>query len=197
MKNPSEIYTYEWMQSQFPGREEYRFLANALDEYLNPEHKQMSIVDLGCGAGLMLECFRQLGHSIFGVDGSQAALDLSPVGGYIAKLDLTKHIYGFEPADLVVCTEVAEHLEAEHADILVDNICDMAKKTIYFTAASPGQGGHDHVNEQHMHYWIEKFERHDFHPDWPASYLLREVIRPAMIKMPWYANTSMIFRRAA
>ena len=33
----------------------------------------------------------------------------------------------------------------------------LAKRHIVITAAPPGQGGTDHVNEQPPQYWIEKF----------------------------------------
>ena len=50
--------------------------------------------------------------------------------------------------DLVICTEVAEHLLAEHADTLIENIDRAAAEWVFFTAAALGQRGFGHVNEQ-------------------------------------------------
>ena len=57
---------------------------------------------------------------------------------------------------------MAEHLPARSADIFLDNLSWHAKKIIFFTAAEPGQGGIDHVNEQPNDYWIEKFNVRGF-----------------------------------
>jgi hypothetical protein len=48
----------------------------------------------------------------------------------------------------VICTEVAEHLLAEHADALIENIDRAAAEWVFFTAATLGQRGFGHVNEQ-------------------------------------------------
>jgi hypothetical protein len=61
------------------------------------------------------------------------------------------------PYDVVVCCEVAEHLEAEHAPQLVRTLTQ-AGRVVFLTAAEPdpriGPGLH-HVNEQPNAYWIE------------------------------------------
>ena len=66
------------------------------------------------------------------------------------------------PFDLAICFEVAEHLEEHWADRLVDTLSDCAP-IIVFSAATPGQGGSYHHNEQPHSYWLDKFkERHGY-----------------------------------
>jgi hypothetical protein len=65
--------------------------------------------------------------------------------------------------DLGMCLEVAEHIEEEHADQLVESICKMSQMVL-FSAALPGQGGVNHLNEQFQSYWAEKFAKHGLYP---------------------------------
>jgi hypothetical protein len=53
-------------------------------------------------------------------------------------------------ADLVLSIEVAEHLPGAWADRYVNFLYEIAKRAIVITAAIPGQGGTDHVNEHHL-----------------------------------------------
>ena len=58
---------------------------------------------------------------------------------------------------MVISLEVAEHIPEKFADHFVRTLITMAKKAVVITAAPPGQGGTDHVNEQPYEYWIDRF----------------------------------------
>jgi hypothetical protein len=62
------------------------------------------------------------------------------------------------PTDVAYCLEVAEHVPPELGDRLVAYLASFP--TVLFSAAHPGQGGEDHINEQPKAYWIERFARH-------------------------------------
>jgi hypothetical protein len=82
------------------------------------------------------------GVSVLGLDYSTAARDLVIGKGLpFETFDLTvaKQLPG-SPWDLAVCCEVAEHLEARHADVFVQNLAT-ASDTIFLTAAEVGQVG--------------------------------------------------------
>ncbi len=49
--------------------------------------------------------------------------------------------------------------------------CARHSNTIFWSAARPGQGGFNHVNEQEPEYWIEKFARHGYKHRLLAAYL--------------------------
>jgi hypothetical protein len=95
--------------------------------------------------------------------------------------------------ELVICTEVAEHLEEEFAEIVVDNICENAKRYIFFTAARPGQGGHYHVNEQPHSYWMEKFSRRGVELDQDLTTQCRSQLSQAINSVRWFVDNAMIF----
>ena len=85
------------------------------------------------------------------------------------KVDLTKKLDLDQMYDIVLCLEVAEHIDNKFSDTFVDNITRHGE-TIIFSAAIPGQGGFRHVNEQFQSYWIKKFE--------DRGYMFLDVLRP-------------------
>jgi hypothetical protein len=57
--------------------------------------------------------------------------------------------------------EVAEHLPESSAGFLLDSLCKHSD-IIVFSAAIPGQGGQNHVNEQPFTYWQSMFAERGF-----------------------------------
>ena len=155
-----------------------------------------SIVDIGCGTGSLLSMFKAKGvNEVLGVDGHWVAEDQLR----IAKHEFMRHEFmrhDFEAAALklpkryclAISTEVAEHLSSEHADAFVQALVD-ASDIILFSAAVPGQGGTNHVNEQWPSYWIEKFAAH--------GYMMFDCIRPALWSFSgnewWYKQNLFLF----
>lgn len=121
-----------------------------------------SAIDVGCGPGMLVRRLRERDVQAWGFDGSVHAIEKAheDVRRYIWQADIAK-FEALTPRtqDIAICTEVAEHIPAEKADRLVELLCSLGRFAVVFTAAPPGQGGHDHINEQPMHYWIEKFGR--------------------------------------
>jgi hypothetical protein len=95
--------------------------------------------------------------------------------------------------DVVISTEVAEHLPERVADAFVDALASQGD-VIVFTAATPGQGGLDHVNEQPHSYWIAKFATRGLAFDEATSLRWRAAWRNRTAT--WYADNLMLFRRA-
>jgi SAM-dependent methyltransferase len=65
--------------------------------------------------------------------------------------------------DLAICVEVGEHLPVESSDQLIDTLCRLSD-TVLFSAAIPGQGGIQHINEQWQSWWAEKFAKRGYYP---------------------------------
>ena len=115
------------------------------------------VVDVGCGSGSILEALREQKISGVGLEYAEAALDLCRGKSIeVRKFDIESGEKIPLRADLVLSTEVAEHLPERCADAYVDLLAEIAD-TVLMTAAVPGQGGADHVNEQPNDYWIKKF----------------------------------------
>jgi SAM-dependent methyltransferase len=124
-----------------------------------------SVVDFGCGLGTWLKAFKDNGiKEIFGIDGEWCNKNL--LLKYIDEnefkcVDLETPIQLNKVYDLVISLEVGEHLLEQSADIFIQSLVN-AGKIILFSAAIPGQGGINHVNEQWPLYWVKKFQHHGF-----------------------------------
>lgn len=150
-----------------------------------------SVVDFGCGIGGWLVAAKRLGASkVLGIEGDWIRTTqtlLSP--DEITVADLAKERISYNRAfDLAVSVEVAEHLPPESADRFCDNLV-YAANFLVFSAAVPGQGGIDHLNEQKPQYWVDRF--------WQRGFVPLEIIRPAIMNEPrmywWLKANLMVF----
>ena len=147
-----------------------------------------SVLDLGCNTGWWLHWFIKHGvNDIMGVDGVNMINNLNiPLNKFMC-MDLTKKIDLGRKFDLVMCLEVAEHLEERHADRLI-NTATTHGDIIFWSAATVGQGGYNHVNEQPHEYWIEKFKERGYY-----SKLLCDVLPP--LPHDYYRKNAIQFIR--
>jgi SAM-dependent methyltransferase len=161
------------------------------------EFAPTTVLDVGCGTGALLAALRERGVRGTGLEYSRAGLAHCRARGLdVRQFDLeTGHTPPIAARyDVVVSTEVAEHLPERLADPLVELIARHAP-TIVFTAAPPGQGGLDHVNEQPHEYWISKFGQHGFRYDELASLRWRAEWKARRIAW-FYPPNLMLFRRS-
>ncbi|MDP3438650.1 MAG: methyltransferase domain-containing protein [Azonexus sp.] len=119
-----------------------------------------SAVDLGCGVGAWLATLRDKGIcDVQGIDGPWVNRKyLAIQQSEFFEQDFTKPLNLERRFDLAMSLEVAEHLPIEVADQFVDNLTSLSD-FILFSAAPPLQGGSNHINEQPIEYWQEKFNR--------------------------------------
>jgi SAM-dependent methyltransferase len=112
-----------------------------------------SVVDFGCGQGAWLSVWRSTGAAVVGVDGpyvDPSRLLIDPALFHPA--DLAEPINLGRRFDLVQSLEVAEHLPATRAEQFVATLTAHGP-CVLFSAAVPGQGGENHINEQTLDYW--------------------------------------------
>ncbi len=157
-----------------------------LMELINPE----SVVDVGCGIGTFLYQFKQAGvREVLGIDGSW--VNRSLLSKYLdhnefMQKDLELPLAIERKFDLVICMEVVEHLKKSSADIITANLTSLGN-IILFSAAPPFQGGQNHVNEQWLSYWQEKFLR--------RGYMMHDVLRTFFWDDPevdWWYKQNMV-----
>jgi hypothetical protein len=145
-----------------------------------------SLVDIGCGTGVFLDAAQRLGaSSVQGYDGVQTQ-------PWVVVVDLTQPLRPAafqQPASLVVCLEVAEHLPESAATVLISSLACFGNR-ICFSAATPGQPGDGHINCQPQEYWIALFERQGYVCDTS----IRQQLQSRYVR-PWYRNNTFIASR--
>lgn len=191
------IYNREWFEGHHALRGEYRQVADVVHEiFAGPR----SCVDIGCGMAFVIERLAELGWSVHGLDGSKYAVELAPalVRDRVEQMDLTlpmEKILAARDSVVAICTEVAEHLRSEFSDVLVDRVAYQGHGGVLFTAATPGQGGNDHVNEQPLEYWISKFQARGFEVDHWRTDRARMLLMAHCQGMHWFGKNTLVFRR--
>ena len=158
----------------------------------------LKVVDYGCNAGWWLEAFAQLGSTeLIGFDVAElepdAPLRLMLDQGYPPGCHSQFNQVDFEEtvpvccADLAISLENAEHISERRADLLVQRLC--GSRAVLFSAATPGQGGDGHINEQWHQYWHRKFAANGF--------AFHDVIRPMVENdeqvLPWYRANCFLY----
>jgi SAM-dependent methyltransferase len=181
----AEFYRYIGESSLRSARRVIAMLRGLLDAPV------ASVLDVGCGAGAWLVAWKEQGCEVFGVDGAHVSpdaliIDASEFRAHDLRLamDLGRRFA------LVQCLEVAEHLPAAAAPVLVASLCRHAD-LVLFSAAPPGQGGESHLNEQPYAYWRDHFAAHGYTLYDP---LRRRILRDDGI-MPWYRYNTFVFLR--
>lgn len=168
----------------------YKFqkaLADNLAGWIAVTYSPKTIIDFGCGCGHFSGMIARLCNAeIIGFNGDIP----DNVEIEVRKYDLSKHINIIKKYDLVVSLEVAEHIPEERSDIFIDNLT-LSGDIILFSAATPGQGGENHQNEQPHEYWHEKFKQ--------RGYKYLDIIRPLLKdkkEVPfWYRNNIFLYEK--
>ena len=170
--------------------------AGAISDSILLDLRPNTVIDVGCGTGALLEALRDKGCQVFGLEYADAALDYCKTRALdVRKLDLERDTFTDDRTfDVAVSLEVAEHLPAKIADRYVDLLTRLSDM-IVFTAAPPGQGGDDHVNEQPRSYWIAKFQALGFDYADGLSNRWSSTWRDKAVVAPFYHENLMVFRR--
>ena len=157
-----------------------------LRDALRPE----SVLDVGCGQGAWLAAWRRAGVAdVVGLDGAYVdrARLLIPADAFRAH-DLQGPFALGRRFGLVQCLEVAEHLPPSAAPVLLDSLVRHGE-IVLFSAAPPGQGGHDHVNERSYDHWRSAFESRGY----VALDFLRPRIRGDRRIAAWYRYNPLLY----
>ena len=149
-----------------------------------------SVLDVGCARGTWLRVWKeQAVADVVGVDGDyvdRTALEFDAARFVVA--DLAAPFNVGRRFDLAQSLEVAEHLPQARAASFIADLVSHAP-VVLFSAATPGQGGEHHLNEQPAEYWRRLFLDHD--------YVARDCLRPLLARernIPaWYRYNLLLY----
>jgi SAM-dependent methyltransferase len=143
--------------------------------YVAEKYRPASVLDIGCGLGGYLVAFRRWGAGeVQGVDGFANGVEVLCPDAYVAH-DLRRRLDLERTFDLVLCTEVVEHIPAEYGLQLLDTIHRHARGLILFSAAAPSQPGVGHVNCRPVEYWLDGWRQLGWEPNVFESIAVRSL----------------------
>jgi SAM-dependent methyltransferase len=149
-----------------------------------------SVLDVGCGAGAWLAEYRNHGITDYlGVDGAylqQSSLLIS--AEHFQSRNAAQPFELGRRFDIVQCLEVGEHVPEASSDTLIENLVRHGDKVL-FPAATPGQGGENHINEQTYEFWRRLFAKHGYKP----FDLFRRMIEGVAEVESWYRYNMVLF----
>jgi len=163
-------------------------MADRLALFIKSELDPKNILDIGCGPGHFVESLRDAGLDAKGIDIDDRVKDKDYLE-YKSIFDMTD-----DNADIVMCIEVAEHIEEDKADLVVDKVCKATNKILLWTAAQPGQGGIGHINCQPKQYWLDKFLKSGMTHDVETQDQLIKYMKSGRY-MGWFVNNLLVFRK--
>ncbi len=149
----------------------------------------VKVTDLGAGSGVYVEELRKLGCEAQGYD----------INPDQPRPDLVKTSTMFgtqDPAAVVLCLEVAEHIQEHLASLVVKTVWDNTEPGGYvvWSAAQPGQGGVGHINCRYPEYWANLARE--------AGFMLRKDIEAELhtyitsgYHMGWFATNRQVWQR--
>lgn len=191
MEIKKELYDYEFYASR---DEKTRHVADKILKILSLYDIEIeSVADIGGGVGTFLKAAKEFYHlkddQIFLFEGDYIDRTLLVVDekSFIS-CDLEKSIDFKARVSIAFSLEVAEHLSPKRAESFVGDLVRMSD-CIVFSAAAKYQGGENHVNEQRLGYWVDKFMMYD--------YIALDIFRPRLqydLEIPfWYRQNVVMF----
>ena len=182
LREPSEI-NYDDLDTE--ERPFAKRLASWINDNLYPSH----VLDLGCGPGTYVDCFTELGVDCIGYD-----IDLRVEG---KDQLLCKSLFDLEhSAPVVLCMEVAEHIDGSENQQIVDTMHYALESDglLIWTAAKPGQGGVGHINCQTKEYWADMLSGTGLVRDLEIEAQLISFIEQGY-HMGWFVQNLLVYRK--
>jgi hypothetical protein len=135
-------------------------LSDAIDAACPTLPDEKNAIDLGAGEGFVARRLEELGWDVTALEGQETARARSVFPRLTHPYDLRMP---FSPSarmrwELVVCTEVAEHIEPGFEARIVEHVARRAGHMIVWSAAPPGQEWDGHVNLRPAAYWLDLFD---------------------------------------
>lgn len=157
---------------------------------------EISILELGCGAGSMFEFFKYLGTNLYiGLDGNPLAFKHSPIiksnPDYFRLVNLQEEIDFNFKFDLVYTSEVLEHIREDKTEEFIKTISNHMNVNSIFIGTIATTIMDVHINIHPKSWWLNIFKKHQLIPVNESKILEAEIGNSSPYN--WNINTSHIF----
>lgn len=141
--------------------------------WLADQYGCASVLDYGCGQGGLATALQGSGLEVREYDPAIAEKSTHP-----------------EPADLVACTDVLEHVEFDKLPRVLNHLQSLARKVVFLVVALDeankwlSDGRNAHLIQRPREWWMAKLDEHD----------LRDVT-PAALQLPAHMGPEKLAKR--
>lgn len=131
-----------------------------------------SVLDYGCGEGALVRALRER------VDPRVRLAEYDPA--IAGKNDAPSF------ADLVVCTDVLEHIEPDRLGCVLEHLDVLARKAVFAVIATRASnktlldGRNAHLTIESSNWWYDRLEQHGFHVEHGPASPLKKPSREAV-----------------
>jgi len=184
----------EWIRDREKYRKYYNQLSHIIDEILDFN----TILDIGSANGFFIDYFADKNKEIQGIEIDTRFLPFLSKSSKSNTLfqDVTDIESLNKKYDLVICVEVAEHINKFKSDKLVKFISEHTNKYIYFTAATPYQKGIGHINCESNFFWLNKFRKYNIYIDYDLTeQLITQIDHFSECKWLYYNSLILVKQR--
>ncbi len=163
--------------------------AKRLADWIAAELAPETVLDIGCGPGTYVRAMRAAGVDAIGIDTDDRVLGQDHLEQR-SLFDLDRQ------AELVVCLEVAEHIDPEQTEEIAKCVTDaiLPGGHLIWSAAQPGQGGVGHINCRPRSDWEELFAAQGLTRCIESESKLREDMRSGY-HMGWFYNNAIVLAK--
>lgn len=172
--------------------------ADWLTDMVLAYYDPVDVLDAGCAYGLVVDRLQRRGCPAHGFDISEYAIGRATrrIADTVWVGDVADPAaWQVGPVDLVLCTEVLEHLVPKQAEAFMANAYRVAQRALLLIATlshpEEAEGDESHVNVQPMEWWIELAEKAGWIVD-PARAINAD---PRAERMKW-AGRFLLLRRS-
>jgi ubiquinone/menaquinone biosynthesis C-methylase UbiE len=166
VEKPKEEYGEEYFEGGVSNYTNYKdepmFMQRALWllEKLQPIKGQISILEVGCAKGFMVQALRELGANAYGLDVSEYAVNASPVKQFLTVGSITNMPFEDNQFDCIVSFDILEHLKESEVDKAVSELYRVSSKQIHSITTPEYVHGDDptHYCMKPIEWWKDKFK---------------------------------------
>ena len=187
-------YTNQYFNSEI-----FDFDYTPIAEAIKEQYAPGAVIEFGCGNGELTKALSKTGIAVTAIDGYSNPDFTGDDSISFFRIDLNDPIAlnNFladqnQKFDVAICMEVAEHLNPDVSESLVDSLTSIADVVI-FSAAIPGQGGDGHINCRSRVFWHIQFENRNFF----LKDTLRSQFRDNLSVGRWYALNTLDYVRSS